>query len=114
MGHIDFGFLADPLLVPDVWDLAKHVQDAFDELSEIAHRGEPHHTVRAKKAPAKKTAAKKAAAKKAPAKKTAAKKAPAKKAPAKNAAPEKVVATRTPTKRAAARPGPTETSASND
>lgn len=114
MGHIDFGFLADPLLVPDVWDLAKHVQDAFDELSEIAHRGEPHHTVRAKKAPAKKTAAKKAAAKKAPAKKTAAKKSPAKKAPAKNAAPEKVVATRTPTKRAAARPGPTETSASND
>ena len=42
-----------------------------------------------KKAPAKKTAAKKAPAKKAPAKKTAAKKAPAKKAPAKKTAKKK-------------------------
>jgi hypothetical protein len=57
----------------------------------------------AKKAPARKTAAKKAPAKKAPARKTAAKKAPAKKAPARKTAAKKAPARKTAAKKAPAR-----------
>ncbi|MCC6226467.1 MAG: wax ester/triacylglycerol synthase family O-acyltransferase [Microthrixaceae bacterium] len=65
---IDFGFMVDRDLVPDVWDLAAAVGTAFERLQEAAAKQPPR------------PAAKKATTKKAPAKKrTAAKKAPAKK-----------------------------------
>ncbi|SEH86760.1 DNA-binding protein HU-beta [Mycolicibacterium rutilum] len=60
----------------------------------------------AKKAPAKKTAAKKTAAKKAPAKKSAAKKTAAKKAPAKKTAAKKTAAKKAPAKKSAAKKAP--------
>ncbi|KAA0234024.1 MAG: putative diacylglycerol O-acyltransferase [Acidimicrobiales bacterium] len=34
--HVDFGFLADRELVPDVWDLAEGVAPAFEQLREAA------------------------------------------------------------------------------
>lgn len=66
---IDFGFMVDRDLVPDIWDLAAAVSTAFDKLQEAAAKQPPRPTKKAttKKAPAKK----KAAAKKAPAKKKA-------------------------------------------
>lgn len=37
---VDFGFMADPALVPDVWEMADHVQEAFCELEgSRRHRG---------------------------------------------------------------------------
>jgi diacylglycerol O-acyltransferase len=36
---VDFGFMADPALVPDVWEMADHVQEAFRELKEAAGIG---------------------------------------------------------------------------
>jgi diacylglycerol O-acyltransferase len=35
-GSVDFGFMVDRDLVPDVWDMADHVQDALTELQEAA------------------------------------------------------------------------------
>ncbi|NLA35595.1 MAG: wax ester/triacylglycerol synthase family O-acyltransferase [Actinobacteria bacterium] len=100
---IDFGFLADPQLVPDLWDLAGYLDDSFAELQAVAFpkpvtkRPAAKKVPAARKAPAKKVpAAKKAPAKKAPAKATA-KKTPAKKAPAKKA----VAAKKAPAKRPA-------------
>lgn len=77
---IDIGFLADPLLVPDLWDLAGYIDDSFAELKSAAFPKPVTKRPPAKKAPAAK---KSAPAKKAPAaKKSPARKAPAKKAPA--------------------------------
>jgi diacylglycerol O-acyltransferase len=103
---IDFGFMADREMVPDVWDLADHVSDALAELQAAAGispapkspatgpsattppaSGTPTDNAPAKKATTKKAttktapAARKSTAKKAPAKAAATKKAPAKKAP---------------------------------
>ena len=105
---LDFGFMADSELVPDVWSLADHVREAFEELKAAA--ASVATAAPAKKAAARKPAAKKRAAatkpaaKKAPAKKAAAKKVPAtkpaaKKAAAKNAAPP----SRTPIRKAPAK-----------
>ncbi len=106
---IDFGFMADRDLMPDVWDLAAAVNTAFEELRSAAGRKSSASTspkapatdpaaaanapatdavaakTPSKKAPVKKAPSKKAVAKKAVAKKAPAKKAPVKKAPAKNA-----------------------------
>jgi WS/DGAT/MGAT family acyltransferase len=85
--NVDIGFMACRELVPDVWDLVDHVQDALAELSAAADAIEAAEaTAPARKAPAKRAPAKKAAARKTPVKKAAARKAPAKKAPAKKAA----------------------------
>lgn len=54
---IDFGFLADRELMPDVWDLAGAVGPTFDTLLEAAR-----HTRATRRGPTKKAAAKKAAA----------------------------------------------------
>jgi hypothetical protein len=63
---IDFGFMADRDLLPDIWDLASAVTSAFEELKAAAPRPKPT----AGKAPAKA----KATARKAPAKATRARK----------------------------------------
>ena len=132
---VDFGFMADPELVPDVWELADHVQTAFAELKAAAAgevdaangkaaerprpapRPEPKSDGRPRlvKTSARTVLAKggaeplptqKAAAKKAPAKKAAAKKAAATKTPAKNApATTKVAAKKAPAKKAPAQEG---------
>ncbi len=84
---IDFGFMADRSLVPDVWDLADAVQVAFTELQE-AQRAlsakAPKKATAAKKTAKKATTPKKATAKKIP---TAKKKAATKKAPVKQQQP---------------------------
>ncbi|MFZ4720198.1 MAG: WS/DGAT/MGAT family O-acyltransferase, partial [Ilumatobacteraceae bacterium] len=106
-GNLDFGFVADRDLVPDLWVLTDLLHQEMAELVAIAQAavrplaaddaaaakaakapkaGRPKQTA---KAPAKTAPAKKAPAKKAPAKKAAAKKAAAKKAPAKKAAAKK-------------------------
>jgi WS/DGAT/MGAT family acyltransferase len=112
--HIDFGFMADRELIPDVWDMADGIRPAFEELKAVAGRDDPTIVKRAapvtatsksakraaKKRPAtkrpatKRPATKKGAATKRPAtKKAAARKAPAKKRPAtKDAAAEKPAA----------------------
>ena len=108
---IDFGFMVDSDLVPDVWDMADHVRAALDELREAA--GLPPRDASAgaassgAQAPAEAppatppAAAKKAAARRAPAKKPAAKKAAAKKAPVKKAATAKKAAPKPATARKA-------------
>ena len=117
---VDFGFMADPELVPNVWELAEHVKTAFTELCEAAgvaqHAEEATDTPQASPKPkASKAPVKRAATTKAPAKGTA-KRAPAKasaKAPAKRApgkrAPAKASAkapAKAPAKKAASkRPG---------
>jgi hypothetical protein len=118
---IDFGFMADRELVPDVWDMADLVPKALDELRAAA--GLPPSAARhsapgdegptatappAKKAPARKTAARKAPTRKAAAKRASAKtapaeKAPAKKAPAKKASARKVAARKEPTRKVTAK-----------
>lgn len=86
--HLDFGFIVDRELVPDVWDLADmHVAEIERMfLATGAEWAEPPRTAYPRRGPMQRVlAAKQAApAKKAPAKKTAAKRnAPARKAPAK-------------------------------
>jgi topoisomerase IA-like protein len=81
MDHVDVGFMACRELVPDVWDMVDHVQDAMAELLAATSGVSPAPAAKprvAKKATAKKATAKKAPAKKAPAKKATAKKAPTK------------------------------------
>ena len=125
---IDFGFMADREMVPDVWDLADHVSDALAELQVAAGISpdrksavtDPSATTPAasapargtpiKKAPTKKSAAKKSAAKKAPAaKKAAAKKAPA----AKKSAAKKSTAKATATKKSPAKKAPAPAAATH-
>jgi WS/DGAT/MGAT family acyltransferase len=102
LDRLDFGFIVDRDLVPDVWDLADlHVAE-IERLFEATgtewvqppqppapRRGPVRRPAAAKKAPAKKAPAKKAPAKKAPAKKAAAKRSPAKKKAAPRKAPAK-------------------------
>ncbi|QXC62919.1 wax ester/triacylglycerol synthase family O-acyltransferase [Aquihabitans sp. G128] len=72
---VDFGFMVDRELVPDVWNMADRVNEALLELQVAAGLAPKPEA----KAPAPKRPAKKAPTKKAPAeKKAAAKKAPAK------------------------------------
>jgi WS/DGAT/MGAT family acyltransferase len=106
---IDFGFMADRDLMPDVWDLAAAVGPTFEELK--ARAPKPAPTKAPTKAPAKSAAAKAAAAK-APAKRAPAKKAPAKKAPA-NARAAKAPAKRPAARKATAKKtsGPTKATA---
>jgi WS/DGAT/MGAT family acyltransferase len=42
--HIDFGFMADRDLVPDIWEVAAAVEDAFDELKQLAALVDPRVT----------------------------------------------------------------------
>ena len=72
-GSVDFGFMVDRDLVPDVWDMADHVQDALVELQETAGIGP------VAEAPAKKPARKAPTPRKTP---TARKPPAARKAPA--------------------------------
>lgn len=39
--HIDIGFMADADLVPDIWDVAESVKDAFEELKQLAGEIDP-------------------------------------------------------------------------
>jgi diacylglycerol O-acyltransferase / wax synthase len=97
-GNLDFGFVGDRDLVPDLWVLTDLLHAEMKELVALAAAIlTPLEPTRAasKKAPAKKAAAKKAPAKKTAAKKAPAKKAPAKKAPAKKAAAKKASAKKT-------------------
>jgi diacylglycerol O-acyltransferase len=41
--RVDFGFAADPELVPDLWDMAEDIPKAMAELLEAADLGEPTH-----------------------------------------------------------------------
>ena len=41
--RVDFGFAADPELVPDLWDMAEGIPKAMAELLEAADLGEPTH-----------------------------------------------------------------------
>ena len=95
---LEFGLIACGEAMPEVAELARHVQAAFDEFQTLPA------TVVAEPAPPPpkpvEPAAKKAPAKKAAPKPTAAKKAVARKAPAKKSA--KVVASATPAPRASA------------
>jgi hypothetical protein len=34
-GHLDFGIIVCRDMVPDVWDIARHLRDALTELSEV-------------------------------------------------------------------------------
>ena len=112
---VDFGFMADREMVPDVWDMADHVRVALTELQEAAGLApHPEHVVddmepaepaepaepttdeqavaeqlAATSTRAKKPASKKAASKKPAAKRPAAKKVTTGRAPAKKAAPKK-------------------------
>jgi diacylglycerol O-acyltransferase / wax synthase len=61
MDNVDIGFMACRELVPDVWDLADHVQDAMDELL-TAIEPAPATSAPATKGAAKKRSAKKKAA----------------------------------------------------
>jgi diacylglycerol O-acyltransferase len=98
-GNLDFGFVADRDLVPDLWVMTDLLHQEMAELVAIAHAATrpfepgaaaPLHD----SAKAAKKATKKAAAKKPPAKKTAAKKSAAKKPPAKKGATRKSAAKR--------------------
>jgi len=100
---IDFGFLADRELVPDVWDLAADVTASFEELVRASWTAPAPKATAPEAAPAvKKASAKKAPAKRAPAKKPAAKKAAAKRTPATKPA-SKPVAKKAPAGRAPAK-----------
>ncbi len=95
---VDFGFMVDRELVPDVWNMADRVKDALAELqlaAGLTPTAEPDivDPVPATPPP-RRPAAKKAAAKKVPAKGAPAKKMPAKKAAAKKAAAKRVPADR--------------------
>jgi diacylglycerol O-acyltransferase / wax synthase len=70
-GQLDFGFVGDRDLVPDVWTLIDLLHEEMAELHgrALEEQGEPAERAPAKNAPAKKSAAKKSAAKRAPAKK---------------------------------------------
>ena len=72
---IDFGFMADREMVPDIWEMPRYIDEAFMELKEVVlgtqATSAPKQQAPAKKAPVKKAPAKKAPAKKAPAKKQA-------------------------------------------
>ena len=84
-GNLDFGFVGDRDLVPDLWVLTDMLHSEMAQMVAMAKAAmEPPapKRVAAKKTPAKKTPAKKAQAKKAPAKKAPAKKVPAKKSTA--------------------------------
>lgn len=87
MDHVDVGFMACRELVPDVWDMADHVQEAMGEL--LAATAAPAKTAAEKKAPATTAAARKAPTKKAAVKKAVVKKAAARRTPTKTAAPPK-------------------------
>ena len=41
--RIDFGFAADPELVPDLWDMAEAIPEAMIELLEAGDLGDPTH-----------------------------------------------------------------------
>jgi len=83
-GQLDFGFVGDRELVPDLWVLVDLVHEAMSELHGLAVAAQAGSTsTPAKQVPARKTGAKKPAAKKPAAKKTAAKKTAAKKTAAK-------------------------------
>jgi hypothetical protein len=87
-GNLDFGFVGDRDLVPDLWVLTDLLHAEMKELVELATAmvAPLQPPAARKKAPAKK----KAAAKKAPApKKVPVKKAPVKKAPVKKAATQR-------------------------
>ncbi len=64
MDNVDIGFMACTELVPDVWDLADHVQDAMAELLAAIEEPTPKKQAAKKRPVAKKAVAKKAAAKK--------------------------------------------------
>lgn len=123
---VDFGFMVDRELVPDVWNMADRVTDALAELQEAAgiapstgaatsdDAGDPARTKATtterptKRAPAKRTAAKAKAEKRSPAKRTAAKKrSPAKRTTAKRTAAKRSTTTsaekRSPAKRTASK-----------
>ena len=129
---VDFGFMADPELVPDVWELADHVQAALEELKAAAGLGgsakprapkqqepEPEPPAdgrpRVIRRPAKEILAERAAggAPKSPARKVPAKKAPAKKAPAKKAPAKKAPAKKAPAKKAPAKKAPAKKAPAN-
>jgi diacylglycerol O-acyltransferase len=38
-GHLDFGIVVCRDMVPDVWDIARHLRDALTELTELTERG---------------------------------------------------------------------------
>jgi diacylglycerol O-acyltransferase / wax synthase len=67
LDNVDFGFLAAAELVPDVWDLADHIDDAMAELVAAADLADPPATdeAAAKKRATKKSATAKRATKKA-------------------------------------------------
>jgi diacylglycerol O-acyltransferase / wax synthase len=97
LDRIDFGLVACPDLVDDVWSIADGLRRALEDLevaaaARQAREAEPSGS---KPAHAKRSIAEKAPAKKAPAKKRSAKKAAAHKKPAKK-----------PAKKAAAKPTP--------
>jgi WS/DGAT/MGAT family acyltransferase len=121
LDNVDFGFLAGAELVPDVWDLADHIDDAMAELLaaaeeidglDLAARANGNGAGRATApspeevpvAAAVTTApAEKAAVRTASARKAAAKKAPAKKASTKKASTKKTPAKKAPAKKASAK-----------
>jgi len=106
---VDFGFMADSALVPDVWDLAEHVTTAFNELKAAAGIGQPPSAAGSKEAtPRKKPARKAAATQSKPATKQRPKvvKSPARKVLADSAAPKPPVAKKTSAKKASARKTP--------
>ena len=74
--NVDFGFLAAAELVPDVWDLADHIEEAMAELlaaaaAETAGRDEPSPEAAQANGAARRPKADKAAPPKAPAARTA-------------------------------------------
>ncbi|MFN8052442.1 MAG: wax ester/triacylglycerol synthase family O-acyltransferase [Acidimicrobiales bacterium] len=124
---VDFGFMADPELVPDVWELADHVRAAFAELRAAAGLTSTNGASAPAPAPAAKrtraaapkeeptdgrprlvkTPARTVLAKGGAAPVPTQKKAPAKKATAKKTAPaKKATAKKAPAKKAPARKAP--------
>jgi WS/DGAT/MGAT family acyltransferase len=122
LDRLDFGFIVDRELVPDVWDLADMHIDEISRLFEAtgAEWAEPPRAAFPRRgrittataaaattdellaeAPAATTTARKRAARKTTAKKTAAKKTAAKKSAAKKSAAKKAPAKRSPAKRPA-------------
>ncbi|MCU1496976.1 MAG: wax ester/triacylglycerol synthase family O-acyltransferase [Acidimicrobiales bacterium] len=117
---VDFGFMVDRELVPDVWNMADRVKDALVELQHAAGlpvTGDTGPDIddpgAAVTAPADPPAPRKAAAVKAPAKKEAAKNGTAKKAPAKKAATKKAPVKNGAAKNGAAKKGPAQRAAAS-
>ena len=116
-GQLDFGFVGDRELVPDVWVLVDLLHDAMQELYERAmaenNSSSAAPAAAAKRPPAKKAGTKRTATRKTVARKTTAAKTPAAKRPAAKATPAKRPAAKaTAAKRPAARATATKKAAS--